>query len=302
MSHDPPLASPPETTTVEAYEAILETQRQTACRKAEEAAALPRPADQPYWVPAGDEYDHLPNDLKQAVVQVINPVYEQLVLQAAPGLAQSTGLTIVHLMWLETLEQLELARLGYAFDTLGQLFVKERHDVLERNLRTVMTKLKASRLLADYERMKAAMLREEALRSSPGWGAGGAGAAANPPPPPLAVRKYKRRPDGTLEWADGALKRPDGRMEYGPPNPRFHDADYLPEPMPEPPPDKELPAGCIRLGNGSFRYPDGSVESPDGIMAFYAFPPASGRAAHGDAGDRSAADETAPEPAEGSAA
>jgi hypothetical protein len=257
-----------EPLTVEAYEALLEAQQQSARQQAEQAAALPRPADRPYWVPAGDEFDRLPSDLKQAVVQVINPVYQQLVLHAPPGLAQSTGLTIVHLMWLETLEQLELARLGYAFETLGQLFVRERHDVLERNLRTVMTKLKASRLLTDYERMKAAMLREQAARAGINASPPVAGAPVPAPPQPTPPRKIKFHADGRVEYPDGAIKHPDGRWEHGPPNPRFADPDFLRDPPPEPQPAKELPAGCIRLGNGSIKFPCGCTESPCGMITF----------------------------------
>lgn len=52
---------------------------------------------QPYWVPSGMDLNDWPAALRAEVAAVINPCYRELVPLAKPGLAQSTGITIVHL-------------------------------------------------------------------------------------------------------------------------------------------------------------------------------------------------------------
>lgn len=99
----------------------------------------------PYWIPAGLKFDELSHELQVAVVGVINPAYRELVLQAAPGLEQSTGLTIVHLLWLEILEQIALAR-GLPRDTNLESR-RARQAQIDRYLRLVGAKGKASHLL-----------------------------------------------------------------------------------------------------------------------------------------------------------
>ncbi len=298
------VAAQPALPSLEDYEALLEAQRQSARREAEQAATRPRPADRPYWVPAGDDYDLLPSDLQQALVQVINPVYEQLVLKAAPGLAQSTGLTIVHLMWLETLEHIELARLGYAFETLGQIFKDERHAVMERNLRTVTTKLKASRLLADYERNQAALLQSAAPEpryslSNPPY-SGWPFLAPDDPRELEAGETLDVRPDdqptyhadGSVSWPDGARKRPGNRWEFVAPHPLAPGSNFRLPSREEiernlaaaAPPPAQLPAVCsdvaARYGpefaamypglhlTGGRLLPDGDRKFPGGWLLY----------------------------------
>lgn len=99
----------------------------------------------PYWIPDGLEFDELPHELQAAVVGVINPAYRELVLKGAPGIEQSTGLTIVHLLWLEILEQMALAR-GLPRDTNLESR-RARQTQIDRYLRLVGAKGKASHLL-----------------------------------------------------------------------------------------------------------------------------------------------------------
>ena len=106
---------------------------------------------QPYWLPDGVVLDRLPANLRYAVQQVITPAYETLVLNAPPGLEQSTGLTIVHLLWLELLDHMALGLpdqlLGSPFDPLLDRSEVSRQQLIDRHLRTVGAKLKSSELL-----------------------------------------------------------------------------------------------------------------------------------------------------------
>ena len=108
------------------------------------------PPSQPHWLPAGVEYEQLPKNLRRAIRDVIEPTYQELVLEAKSGLARSTGLTIVHLLWLEVLDQLELdvpTGVVSSFDLLHDLSSGSRQALIERHLRLVHAKLKASDLL-----------------------------------------------------------------------------------------------------------------------------------------------------------
>lgn len=70
----------------------------------------PKSSPRPYWWPETVPIDRLPESLRAAVEGLIQPVYEQLVVAARPGLEQSTGATIVALSWLEALQQTELGK------------------------------------------------------------------------------------------------------------------------------------------------------------------------------------------------
>ena len=64
----------------------------------------------PFWLPPGVILDELSVELQAAIFGVLTPAYEKLVVAARPGLEQSAGVTIVHLLWLEILQQTELGR------------------------------------------------------------------------------------------------------------------------------------------------------------------------------------------------
>ncbi len=99
-----------------------------------------------YWVPDGVSFDSLPEELKIAITAVINPAYLQLVVSASSGLEQSTGLTIVHLLWLEILDQIELGK-GVAQNSDEPDTVKHRETMIASHLRLVGAKNKTSNFL-----------------------------------------------------------------------------------------------------------------------------------------------------------
>jgi len=99
----------------------------------------------PFFVPAGLQFDELPKELQAAVVAIINPAYRQLVLEASDGLERSGGVTVVHLLWLEVLDQLELAK-GLESAPHPEAS-EERAKQIDRHLRLIGAKSKASHFL-----------------------------------------------------------------------------------------------------------------------------------------------------------
>lgn len=107
----------------------------------------------PYWIPATVDFDRLPDELKAAISAIVNPAYQELVLKASPGLQQSTGLTIVHLLWLEISDQIEL---GHARDDQREEpeARREYEKTIDRLLRLAGAKQKMSGLLLRLHEFK----------------------------------------------------------------------------------------------------------------------------------------------------
>jgi hypothetical protein len=100
----------------------------------------------PFWIPDGVSLDSLPEELKIAIAGIIDPAYHELVVSASSGLEQSTGLTIVHLLWLEILDQIELGNAVAKHSDEPDTF-KHRETMIARHLRLVGAKNKTSNFL-----------------------------------------------------------------------------------------------------------------------------------------------------------
>ncbi len=117
--------------------------------RARRGSPTPPPAEDPLprprWVPAGIDFHLLPRETQTAIVEILNPVFEELVLHADGGLEKSTGLTILHLAWLELLDQLQLGQ-GACDDAFIQKLT-DRDALVARHLQLVDAKVKASYVL-----------------------------------------------------------------------------------------------------------------------------------------------------------
>lgn len=100
-------------------------------------------AIRPYWMPEGVDFDGLPSDLRAGILTLVNPAYEELVLRTKPGLEQSTGVTIVQLLWLEVLEMFEIGR-DFLHTDSSPDSRQERDAKVSRLLRVVAAKGEAS--------------------------------------------------------------------------------------------------------------------------------------------------------------
>lgn len=99
----------------------------------------------PFFVPSGVNFDELPEELKVAILDIINPAYRRLVLKAEDGLEKSGGITVIHLLRLEILDQLELTQ---GLEKSRHLEAsEERGKRIERHLRVVGAKSKVSNFL-----------------------------------------------------------------------------------------------------------------------------------------------------------
>lgn len=100
----------------------------------------------PFWVPCGVDLDELPADLRAAVLDILAPIYRDLVLAAATGLEKSVGLTVAHLAWLELLDAYRLGQQQITAQDYSAAS-EDRQAEIDRHLRVVGGKLKAGSLL-----------------------------------------------------------------------------------------------------------------------------------------------------------
>ncbi len=109
----------------------------------------------PFWIPPNVRFDALAPQVQRAITEVVNAAYQELVLDAPSALARAVGLTLVHTLWLELLQQIELNE-----DVAESLHVAAHEDSVRRLLRFANAKEKAARLLLDLRKFEARMGRE----------------------------------------------------------------------------------------------------------------------------------------------
>lgn len=104
------------------------------------------PGPRPFWVPEGVDFDRLPQQLRTAIFDIVDPIYQSLVLEAQDALQKSAGLTVVSLAWLEILDQIRLGEELRDPDTAIQCSA-EREKLIARHLRLAGAKIKAASFL-----------------------------------------------------------------------------------------------------------------------------------------------------------
>lgn len=74
------------------------------------------PADQPLppWAEADVTFRKLSTPQQRAIVHIVSPLYQHLVLQPQDPVERSCGVSVIHLIWSELLKQCELASLSYS--------------------------------------------------------------------------------------------------------------------------------------------------------------------------------------------
>jgi hypothetical protein len=99
----------------------------------------------PRWIPPGIEFNSFPHEMQIAIAQIVNPIYEQLVLQADDSLEKSTGMTIVYLLWMEIFNQYQLGQEYIPDNFLRQ--AGQYEETFTRQLQLVEAKAKSSYIL-----------------------------------------------------------------------------------------------------------------------------------------------------------
>lgn len=106
------------------------------------------PAPRPYFIPKGLDFEALPEEIKLAVREIVNPAYRELVLGASDALERAAGATFVHLAWLELLDQLGLGEQVAAGLPGGGVVGDLVHEEdLQNHLRLLGAKQKAAAFL-----------------------------------------------------------------------------------------------------------------------------------------------------------
>ncbi|MHB1035326.1 MAG: hypothetical protein ACYC35_24830 [Pirellulales bacterium] len=118
----------------------------------------------PFWLPDGETLQALPAGSPQALAEIVQPVYRQHVLQAGDSLNKALGLTLVHMLWLEILEQLERKRQFTEVDARLGLPADNR-DAITRDIRVLDAKVRLGRFLLRQEEYR--NRRTEPARPAP---------------------------------------------------------------------------------------------------------------------------------------
>ena len=112
----------------------------------------------PYWIAEAGSWEGLPDGLQRAIPSVLAPAYRRLVLEAPGELERSTGITLVHLMWLEVCDRLSMAAVVADRDSIVAT-VANVEAMISRHLNLVTAKCNAAELLMKL-RMMRGMLRQ----------------------------------------------------------------------------------------------------------------------------------------------
>lgn len=113
------------------------------------------PIPPPRWVPPGVQFDMLERSMQLALVEVVEPLYEELVLQVSDPLERSTGLTIVHIVWLEIVDQHEMGRDYSQISAVLGIASPERSDMIAQHLRIVDSKVRTGQFLMQIRQFQA---------------------------------------------------------------------------------------------------------------------------------------------------
>ena len=117
-------------------------------------------AGAPCWLPGGGLWRRLPEGVRRAVRELLEPAYERLVRRAPGELERSAGVTLVHLMWLELCDQARLAEV-IADRQSAVAIVEQPEEWIARHLHLVAAKNSTAELL-----LKLSIVREGLSRGA----------------------------------------------------------------------------------------------------------------------------------------
>ena len=113
---------------------------------------LPKEAGRPAWAPGDVDLFKVPEPVRRAVAEIVEPAYRKLVAEVEDPLERSVGLTLVHLMWLEVLDQHETKH-EYLQTAVLEL-PEDRSGMIDRHLRMLNTKVKVGSFLMRLREMR----------------------------------------------------------------------------------------------------------------------------------------------------
>ena len=122
------------------------------------ADGLPDEEDLPPWLPTGQKWQELPQEIRRAVPRLLTPAYRQFVLEAPDELQRSVGLTLVHLLWLELCNQTRVAEV-VADRTCLTAVLNDPEDMIDQHLNLVAAKGQTTELLVKLRLVGEALAR-----------------------------------------------------------------------------------------------------------------------------------------------
>ena len=136
--------------------------RSTAVKSPESAALVSQeaglpaegggPVSRPAWAPGDVDLIKVPEPVRRAVAEIVEPAYRKLVAEVEDPLERSIGLTLVHLMWLEVLDQHQTKH-EYLETSILEL-PEDRSGMIDRHLRMLNTKIKVGSFLMRLREMR----------------------------------------------------------------------------------------------------------------------------------------------------
>ena len=122
-------------------ETLRRKRRREKAGVAEPRTMSPAGPGRPPWAPAGFDLKVVPAEVRQALDEFVQPVYEKAVLAARDPVEKSLGVTFTHLLWLEILDQFDLKRQYVQFDALLGVD-NDRHALIAQHLKVLDCKIR----------------------------------------------------------------------------------------------------------------------------------------------------------------
>ena len=107
----------------------------------------------PLWIPNDVDLELVPDEIRQAITEIVQPVYERFVIAADDPLEKSLGVTVSHLLWLEILQQADLKR-EYTEITAVLEIEKDHGRDIDQHLRIIESKVKVGYLLTRIRELR----------------------------------------------------------------------------------------------------------------------------------------------------
>jgi hypothetical protein len=109
------------------------------------------PGPRPLWIPPEVRFDELSPALQRGIKEIVDPAYDQLVLQAQTAIERSSGLTYVHLLWVELVEQIDLGK------DMGKTLLRgggtvSHQEKLQRHMRVIAQKDKIAKYILEVQK------------------------------------------------------------------------------------------------------------------------------------------------------
>ena len=128
--------------------------KRPAPKKKRRAKPKPPPGPPaPLWVPNDVDLELFPDEVRQAITQIIQPVYERFVIASEDPLEKSLGVTVTHLLWLEILQQADLKREYTEITAVLGIEKNHQHDI-DQHLRIIESKVKVGYLLTRIRELR----------------------------------------------------------------------------------------------------------------------------------------------------